>query len=322
MKLLRTAFLAGLGAITAMAADPGLLNLLDPGANIVAGIHVDRSVSSQFGQFLMNQMQSEDAGFKNFVQTTGFDPRRDLREVVTAATAGGTGHGVVVARGYFDIAKLTAALKAQGGTATKYNGFDVLSAPASRGDHAGWVAFLDSNTAVAGDQALVKSALDRRTSAASLDPKLVAKIQEVSNKYDAWMVSLAPVSTFAGHMPDKNLNGALKGDVMQGIEMTSGGVSFGSTVNLYAEAVTRSEKDAQALMDVAKFLTGMIQLNRDKAEVQQIASLLDTLDLKVSSNTVSMSLAIPEANLEKMVREGTTRTKKPQPASRRIVYKR
>lgn len=322
MKFLRTALFAALGAMSAIAADPGLLNLLDPSANVVAGIHVDRSVSSQFGQFLLNQMQAEDAGFKKFVQTTGFDPRRDLREVITGATASGTGgHGVIVARGLFDTAKLLAAAKGQGAKVTNYGGVEIFTGP-TENSKTGWIAFLDSSTAVAGDQALVKAAIDRRKTGQALDAKLAAKVQEVSNKYDAWMVSVAPVSNLAGHMPDKNLNGALKGDVMQGIEMTSGGVSFGSTVQVYGEAVTRSDKDAQSLLDVAKFITGMIQLNRDKTEVQQLASILDSLDMKVSSNTVSMSLAIPEANLEKMIKEGTAPAKKPQPATRKIVYKK
>jgi hypothetical protein len=243
--------------------------------------------------------------------------------VITAAAATGTGgHGVVVARGIFDVPRLTAAAQAEGGKVMRYNGVDVFTGPGSSETKRGWIAILDASTAVAGDQALVQAAIDRRTSGATLDAKLVAKVQEVSNKYDAWMVSLAPVSSLANHMPDKQLNGALKGDVMQGIEMTSGGVAFGSTVQVYGEAVTRSEKDAQALLDVAKFLTGMIQLNRDKAEVQQLASMLDTLDMKVTSNTVSMSLAIPEANLEKMIRQGNAPAKKAQPAARKIVYTR
>jgi len=318
MKLLRIGLLAGIGAVSALAADPGLLNLLDPSAKVVAGIHVDRSVSSQFGQFLLTQMQGEDAGFKKFIESTGFDPRRDLREVISAATATG-GHGMVVARGFFDVGKLTAAAKADGALVTRYNGVDVLNGNGAKAN-GGWVAFIDGNTAVAGDQDLVKAAIDRRNSTSTLDAKLAAKVQEVSNKYDAWMVSLSPISNFAGHVPDKNLNGVLKGDVMQGIDMTSGGVSFGSTVQVYAEAVTRSDKDAQSLMDVAKFLTGMIQVNREKAEVNQLATILDSLDVKVVSNTVSMSLAVPEANLEKMIKESKTPVKKQETGTRKIVY--
>jgi hypothetical protein len=63
MRVLRSALLASFGALASFAADPALLNLLDPSANIVAGIHVARSVSSQFGQFLLTHMQGEDAGF-------------------------------------------------------------------------------------------------------------------------------------------------------------------------------------------------------------------------------------------------------------------
>jgi hypothetical protein len=314
----KQALVLALFVSSTFAADAGLLNLVDPSAKLVAGLHVDRSVASPFGQFLLTEMQTSGSNdLANFTQMTGFDPKRDLREVIVASTDGPQqGHGLIVARGFFDIAKLTAAVKAQGGTTMKYQNLDVITSKSeaqSKSGDSGWVVFLDNQTAVAGDQALVKSAIDRRNTGSTLDPRMAAKIREVSDHYDAWMVSMVPVSHLAGNMPDAQLNGAMKGSMLQGIEMASGGVMFGSTIQITGEALTRSDKDAQALVDVVKFLAGMVQLNRDKAEAGQLASMLDTMDVKMAANSVKLTLSIPEGAIEQMIHS--------KPANKTVVRK-
>jgi hypothetical protein len=102
-------------------------------------------------------------------------------------------------------------------------------------------------------------------------------------------------------MPDPNMQGAMKGNLMQAVSQASGGVRFGDPVQITGQAVTRSDKDAEALADVLRFLVGMIQQNRDSnATAGQISTLLDALDLKTSGNVMTMSLAIPEKQLEQL----------------------
>ena len=66
--------------------DQGLLNLVPSGSKALSGVQVDKSKDSPFGQYLLNRMQDGDSGFENFVQSTGFDPRRDVQELLFAAT--------------------------------------------------------------------------------------------------------------------------------------------------------------------------------------------------------------------------------------------
>ncbi len=307
MAIIKCTLLFALAACSAFAADSGLLSLLSPDAKVVAGIHVDRSTASQFGQFVLKQMQREDADFNKFVLSTGFDPRRDLTEViVSSANVQQKGHGLVLARGTFDIAKLTAQAKLSGGSITNYKDVQVIA-----GKSDGWIAFLDGRTAALGDSDLVRTAIDRRGAGVSVDQKLAAKVNEVSGKYDAWMVSIAPLSSFSGKLPDQRMNGMINGDMVQGIEQASGGVVFGANVQVAGEAVTRSEKDATALADVVRFLAGMVQMNREKPEVAKLAAVLDTMVLKASANTLTISLSVPESDLEQMVkpaRNGAVRT--------------
>ncbi|MEP6535297.1 MAG: hypothetical protein ABJF23_08280 [Bryobacteraceae bacterium] len=299
MVILKRTLVFALAACSAFAADSSLLSLLSPDAKVVAGIYVDRSTASQFGQFMLRRMQREDAALNKFVTATGFDPRRDLTEViVSSADAQNTGHGLVVAHGTFDIVRLAAQAKLSGGFLTNYKDVQVIS-----GKSDGWIAFLDSRTVAAGDAALVRAAVDRRGSAVGIDPKLAAKVSEVSGKYDAWMVSIAPLSKFSGKLPDPRMNGMINGEMVQGIEQASGGVQFGASVQISGEAVTRSEKDATALADVVRFLAGMVQMNREKPEMAKFASVLDTMSLKSSANTLSISLSVPESDLEQMLKQ-------------------
>ena len=93
----------------------------------------------------------------------------------------------------------------------------------------------------------------------------------------------------------------MQGNLLAAINQMSGGIRFGDTVTISAEAITRSEKDAQALVDVVKFFAGLVQLNRQKDPAAgQVATLLDTLQTSTSGNVTTISLAIPELQLEQM----------------------
>ncbi|HTC88537.1 MAG TPA: hypothetical protein VK686_09590, partial [Bryobacteraceae bacterium] len=134
------------------------------------------------------------------------------------------------------------------------------------------------------------------------DSNVTTKAQQVSATNDFWFVTLVPLSNFSGAIPDPNLSGAMQGNLFAAINQASGGVRFGDTVTISAEAVTRSEKDAQALVDVVKFFAGLVQLNKqNNPAAGQVATLLDTLQATTSGNTTTISLAIPEQALEQLI---------------------
>lgn len=148
----------------------------------------------------------------------------------------------------------------------------------------------------------VKAAIDRQKSSAAASGDLVSKVGAVSANNDFWFITLVPLSEFSGTVPDPNLSGAMRNNMMTAIKQASGGIRFGNPVQLSAEAITRSEKDAQSLVDVVKFVVGMLQMNRQQnATAGQVATLLDKLDCKTAGNVMTLSLAIPEQQLEQMI---------------------
>jgi hypothetical protein len=288
------------------AADPALLQLVMPDAKVIAGIQVAQTRNSLFGQYVLSHMHVDDAGFKNFIAQTGFDPRRDVTELLIASnweSNSPASRWLVMARGTFDSSKIASAAQGNGITTTNFQGVDILTYSGhGKADSENGIAFFDATSAVMGDLPSVQAAIQRRKSGAPPSGQLLAKVRDLSSKNDFWFVTLVPVSEFAGAMPDPNLSGAMKGNLLAAINEASGGIRFGDTVAISAEAVTRSEKDAQALVDVVKFVAGMIQLNRqNNPAAGQVATLLDTLDCKTAGNVTTISLAIPEQQLEQML---------------------
>jgi hypothetical protein len=305
------------------AADPGLLRLVMPNAKVVAGLQVTQTKNSLFGQFVLSHMQVEDDTFKKFMAQTGFDPRRDVSEIVMSSNweqATPESRWLVVARGNFNLPSITAAAMANGGGVVGFQGVNILTnTPDAKTQQVSGVAFFDASNAVMGDLASVKAAIQRKQSNAAAGGTLMAKVRDLSAKNDFWFVTLVPISEFAGAMPDPNLSSAMKGNLLAAVYQASGGIRFGDNVAISGEAVTRSDKDAEALVDVFKFVAGMVQLNRQNDKtVDKVATLLDTMELKTTGNVMSMSLTIPERLLEQMLEmmrqeSHAARAKKPAP---------
>lgn len=295
--------LASLATALGMAADRELLRLAPAGTRLLAGIQVDQAKVTPFGRFLLSRMKADDTDFQSFVTTTGFDPNRDVDEVLIASTAAGAGrkNGVVLVRGHFNTSSILATAKEKGATVEDYQGVALLSPPKSKTPPSGAVAFLSGTVAVCGDMDNVKAVIARRAGTTRLDATIERKAEELSAAHHAWMVSIIPVAEMAGRVPDANFSGALKGNAFQAIEQVSGGVDFADSVKVSAEAVTRSDKDATALADVIRFLASFAQMNQQGAQAPGLAAALESLDLKTEGNVAKLSFRVPQDQIEQLM---------------------
>ncbi|MCA2967050.1 MAG: hypothetical protein INH43_00860 [Acidobacteriaceae bacterium] len=295
---------------SALGADAGLLNLVMPEAKAIAGMDVARAKSSPFGQLFMKNMNLRDEDLVRFLALTGFDPARDVTEVVIASVDTNTSAGansILLVRGNFDGARLRAALVRNGLSVLQVvTGVEMLAKKGEKGA----VAFVDASLAVAGDAAAVKAALERRAGGMGLPAATYAKAQDMSRENDVWMVTSLPVAQLAEKMPDSapgQLNGMMKGDMFRSVEQASMGVKFAATMlHLTMEAAVRSDKDATAMADVARFLAGMVQLNRDKPEVAGLAAAFDSMQLTTKARNVRLTMSMPQAEIEKLVKAART----------------
>lgn len=292
------ALLAGSFSLFA-AVDQGLLDLVPADTKMLSGIQVEKSKSSSLGQFLMGQVQHENEGLQAFTEATGFDPRRDVQELLFASN--GDPHQpqmVVIARGYFEPARVKNAAVNAGGSVEPWDGVDIIL---GNGEKQGGIAFLDSTLAVAGNRALLKNIIASRKSPTPLDAQLEKGLRRVSSEGDAWFVSVIPGSQF---QPGDNLNihgQQLDAAMVQSILQSSGWIRLGDTVKLNFEAVTRSDKDAQSLADVVRFVSSMVQMQREnQPEAAVLAQALDAMQLNTTGSTMHLSLSVPEKSLEQL----------------------
>ncbi len=304
MNFRRLIFALASSALAVFGADAGLLRMLPADSAFVAGIRADQIRTSRFGQFLLDQLKTEEAQMNQFISATGFDPRRDLTELVVASSnARVKGKTLVVARGRFDMDRIQGFVGKMGGRTLEHQGVTLIGGDGKAASE-GMLAIVDSSTALAGDVEMMKAAIDRFKSSAGsvLDPKVANRITELSTKYDAWMMSTS-LARIADDVADPKLGGMMSGEFMKSMESVFGGVRFGANVELMTEATMRSEKDALALVDVVKFLAGMLQLNgQNDKRASEMARLLDKMELKATGTQFRMSLMIPEDVLEGLVK--------------------
>jgi len=291
-------------ASAASAADPQLVKLIMPDARVVSGFDVNHIKVTAFGQFFLAQLPASDASFNEFTTLTGFDPRRDVQEVLMASQGDPKKKsGVVVVRGAFDSARVLALIKAQGQPIENYNGVSLIvgHGPGQA------VAFLDNTIAVAGDLQSVRGAIDRRSGVGGIDAELANKINRSSAGQDAWVISLAPLSAFAQAIPDRNVKGALQGDLLKSIEESSGGVRFGNVIEITGQITAHTAQDASSLGDVVRFFLNMAQLNAPSGQPGQFLALLKNLTVNTEANAVKLSVLIPEIELESLIRQASGR---------------
>lgn len=303
-------FIAGAVALLAasassLAADTQLLNLVMPDAQVVAGINVTNAEATPLGAFLLAQMSANDAGLQKMIADTGFDPRKDLTEVLAASNGNPAAPvSLALSKGNFDVAKLTAAAK--GADISTYNGATLIVT----GKNA--EAFLGATIAIAGTLDSVKAAVDRSTSVNSVGTALAARIHALSTTQDAWSVSLASLSALApgasAAPADSAASAGAAGMASQALQFVkniqscSAGLKFGDNVQFTAQAVADSAKDAGALGDVIKMVASLASMgaasNKDAAA---LAQLFQNLKVVTDGSTVNLSASIPEAQIEALL---------------------
>ena len=295
-----------LAAIPAFAAvDPDLLNLAMPDARALTGVLVDQVQSSPFGQYVVSQIQV-DSELARVMAATGFDPRRDLHELVAASAANSS--GLVIGRGVFQPSRISAAAVSAGAVSSNYRGVEILTAatvhsnPNGAASQSGSAAFPDPSIVLLGDTASVKAAIDRHIAGALFSGPLAQKAMQVSAGNDIWFVtSQSPASFFSGKAPNQDLGNLA--NAFQTIQQTSGGVKFASSgVTVGLALVAASAQDAQSLVDVGKFLASMVQTNRNQNPgAAKAATLADAAVFSASGAEATVGLSLSERQLEQLL---------------------
>jgi len=287
----------------APAADSSLLKLAPADTEALIGINIRQILASDFGKMVMAQMAGAgNPQVKAFSDMAGFDPARDLDEILIAAPAKQNPNVLLLVRGKFDATKL-AQLAAMGGMkGADYKGVQILAKPGQQGGFSA-MAVMDPSLIVAGEEAGVRAFVDRHGEGAGPSATVAAKANEAWKANDIWMVVHAAPSAFA----PQGANPGAAGKVMESIEQASLGVRFGSDIVIWVQAVTHTPEDASGLVSALQFFSSMAANQKNNP---QATAMLQRLKIGSEGNTAKISLTIPEAEAEAAIRDAMAEGKK------------
>jgi len=302
MKALITsvAALAGLFSGALSAADQQLLNLVMPDVKVMADVNVAQAKNSPFGQYVLTQAETQD--LTQLAALTGFDPTKDVNELLVAGT-GAQHSGLALALGNFNVASITAVISQQQKVSTEtYGGVTIYEDPKKEGG----LAFLNGSIAVAGDVASVKAAIDRLSAPSVLPASLITQIGQLSAANDAWLLTTVPPSSLKPSSAAPPIPGVGNGaqNAFHAVLSASAGIKFGANVVLTVVAQADNAQDAASIVQLTQFLANMAQLKA--ADEPQLQALAKALTVSASGATVNLLLSLPSAQFQELVQPKTS----------------
>jgi hypothetical protein len=307
---IRCAVFVLLGGLCLWAAEPSLLDLAPPESDLLVGLSLENIRGTDLGQFLLLQVKPDNPQFKAFVAKAGFDPLRDVDEILLAAPAkGGKSRGLLLARGAFDATRF-AELAVEPGTSTSaYRGVQILTRQEGQ-DEPLATALLSPSLIAGGDPESVRAAIERRRQNQRLQPRLAVKAADMALANDFWLVLNAPPTEFTGGTSP--LETGAMADLVQSVEQASAGVKFGTDLLVSADIQTRTPKDAAGLAAALRLFIGLAASSQRDAK--QAGAILEKLKLRAEGNAVRLWMSVPEAEIASSIRAALTEAAKPKPA--------
>jgi hypothetical protein len=241
-------------------------------------------------------MQTNNTGLQQLIALTGFDPTRDVHELLAAtdATPGSkTPTGLALARGNFDTATITALATSKGAATEVHSGVTIIEDPKKMAG----IAFINSTLVMAGDIASVKAAIDRPSSGLALPTAVVTLVNQWSASEDAWVVTTVPPFSLA---PSGALGGNAAG-VLQQIQQAAGGVKFGNSVVGTAAIQADNAADATQLGNTIQFLVNLAQMQSQSNP--QMPNLAQAVAIGAQGATVTVTVTLPQAQFEQLFQQ-------------------
>lgn len=254
--------LAALLPLVSVAAEPGLMDFVMPGARVLAYINVRQIANSPIGQAIKREAKARIAESKpewrqQIEAVSAIDITEFVQEVVIAATVGPGKEPpvLIIVRGSLDPATI-AALAGKSGRLGEFEGVPLLI---SEGKNEGAAAFFGGKIAVLGKPALVKAAIQRFGHAASLPAALATKVGQYQGRYDAWVAAAGPFPATPGG----------KTDFMGQIEAFEAALRLSPDFELNALVTANSEKDAAGMNATLGWITGAMQAQQNRTGQKQ-----------------------------------------------------
>jgi hypothetical protein len=282
--------LAGSLAAAQPRIDNVLVRMVPPGATSLVGARMNEIRETAFYREMVQHRKLPQ--IDEFARETGFDPRRDVRELLFVNTKTG---GVLLARGTFRINE-----QALGEAKRLRHGVYNLWGSGNNG-----FCFLDATLAAAGDLPSVYAALDEWTSGQHVAAQaLLARAKAIDGGYPLWGVSTGFAGFLADNMP-RAASGIDFSKIFRGLEDTWFQATFADGFKALVHGATATEQDAVSLRDTAKGLIGFGRLSVPENQPEML-KLWDGFEVIQQARMVEIRVDIPQNLVDRLIQMLTT----------------
>jgi hypothetical protein len=266
--LLAAAMLAACGPSAPKGpADPKLSAFIPTDTVVLAGIRVE--------ELKQTPLYREVEPLVGSIAQEGFDPRRDVREVLVASDGKNT---VAMALGKFNVKELERLPKMDHRGVTLY------------GNEYGAVAWIDESTIAAGMTPMVRRAIDQQKSGTQAATALLAQARALPSPNQLWMVSIgAPTFVRLPNLPNAEMLQKML-HAMRDVQFYAD-LRQGIFAALTGQSVT--EADAKFLGDTVRGLIGLGRLSMPRGE-PELLKAFDGVTVTQTGTTVSVNAKIPQ----------------------------
>ncbi|HWF11659.1 MAG TPA: hypothetical protein VG297_24495 [Bryobacteraceae bacterium] len=272
-----------------LAAQPRIDNVLGkmvpPGATSLVGAHMDQiKQTALYRKMLASASLTE---LDQFAAQTGFDPRRDVRDLLYVSTSAGS---VLLARGTFHLNPTTL----RNARRIKHGPYEIMS------EGSGGFCVLDSTLAAAGDVPVLEAALDEWTSGSHTAAQpLVARLGSVNPQSQLWGISTGTGNFLAEHPPGVSA-GIDFSKIFRGLQDTWFEADFSGGLRAEVRGTAATEKDALSLRDAVRGIVGLGRLSVPENQ-SELLKAWDGITVDQQGRSISLHADIAQDLIDKLV---------------------
>ncbi len=264
--------------------DGVLARMVPPGTVSLLGARMDQIKTTEMYKRLIAQQKLPD--LDRFTRETGFDPRRDVRELLVASNMT-QGQAVALARGIFKVAEF-------GNLKTFKHGIYVI-----HGDEKGGFCLLDGTTAAAGPLPELYAALDHwHSGAPPATPELLKQVEMVPASSQIWAVSEGGFN-IPGTVTMRQ-GGTDFAQIFRGVERSELWADLRNGVDATIEGDVKTEADAKNLGDAARGLIGLGRLSVPE-DHKELLQLWDGFKVEQHERNIRITIKAGQDMIDRLV---------------------
>lgn len=270
--------------------DNVLAQMVPNPTNGLVGMRMDQLKTTPLFQKLVAQKKIPQ--WDAFAAQTGFDPLRDVRDLMLASTGK---QAVLLARGSFHLSTLGQAKK------FNYHGFVVFSKEGLQGTGGGFCV-LDSTLAAAGPLPALEAALDQyRSGNRKNAAALLARARAIPENYQIWGVTAGNSNYISGNMPGGAAGAPDLGRIFGSLQDTFFQADLSNGLKALAEGYCGSAQDAKSLADAARGMVGVARLKTPE-EQPELLRVWDGIKVAQADRKITLTVDVGQDLIDQILR--------------------